>query len=60
MKVRELYNILFTEYPGHLGFAPAVVTLALCIMVCGAVVYGGITIGKAAFAHTPTVETGHS
>ena len=60
MKVRQLYDILFTEYPGSLGFAPAVLTLALCIIVCGAIVYGGIELGRSAFAHTPAVETGHS
>jgi hypothetical protein len=60
MKVRELYNILFTEHPGHVGFAPAVVTLAICLAVCGAVVYGGVTLGKSILATAPTVETGHS
>jgi hypothetical protein len=60
MRVRELYNILFTEYPGHLGFAPAVLTLALGLAVAGAVVYGGVMVGKGALAHTPAVETGHS
>jgi hypothetical protein len=60
MKVKALYDMLFTEYSGHLGFAPAVVTIALGLVVGGAVVYGGITLGKAAFAHTPAVETGHS
>ena len=60
MKVKELYNILFTEYPGHLGFAPAVATIAICLTVCAALAYGGFTLGKAAIAATPTVETDHS
>lgn len=60
MKVRELYDILFTEYDGSLGFAPAVMTIAVCLIVCASVIYGGIVLGQAAFAHTPTVETGHS
>lgn len=60
MKARALYDILFTEYSGHLGFAPAVVTIFLGLAVCLGVVYGGITLGKAAFAHAPAVESGHS
>ena len=60
MKVKELYNILFTEYPGHLGFGPAVMTIAICLALCGAVLYGGVTLGKAAIAHTPAAESGHS
>ena len=59
MRVKELYRILFTEYPGHIGFAPAVVTLALCLAVAGGVVYGGVVLGKA-LAHTHAAETGHS
>lgn len=57
--MKNLYSILFTEYPGHLGFAPAVVTLALAVVVCGALIYGGVTAGKAMFTHAP-VETSHS
>jgi hypothetical protein len=60
MKVRELYNILFTEYPGHLGFAPAVITIAIGLAVCGSLAYGGFTLGKAVIAGAPAVETGHS
>ena len=60
MRVKELYNALFTEYDGHLGFAPAVVTLAVAVAVAATVLYGGILLGKAALAHAPAVETGHS
>jgi hypothetical protein len=60
MTVKQLYNILFTEYGGHLGFGPAIVTIAVCLAVCGTVLYGGVMLGKAVFAHTPAVETGHS
>jgi hypothetical protein len=60
MKVKELYSRLFTEYPGHVGFAPAIVTIAVGLAVCATVAYGGFTLGKAAIAGTPTVETGHS
>jgi hypothetical protein len=59
MTLKNLYNILFTEYP-KIGFSPAIVTMA-CLVAFGAmVVYGGVTLGKAYFAHTPAVETGHS
>lgn len=60
MKVREIFNTLFTEYPGHLGFAPAVLTLVVCVAMFATVVYGAATLGKAIIADTPTVETGHS
>lgn len=60
MKLRQLYDILFTEYSGSLGFAPAVITMAVCVALGASVVYGGVLLGKAAFAHAPTVETGHS
>ena len=59
MRARELYDKLFTEYPGHVGFAPAVVTLALCLAVSATVVYGAVTLGKAVFfADTPAAVTG--
>jgi hypothetical protein len=61
VRVKDLYSILFTEYPGHLGFGPAVITLAVTIAVCATVLYGGVTLGKAIFfAHGPAAETGHS
>ena len=60
MKARELYNILFTEYDGPVGFAPAVVTLAVVVALGASVLYGGVMLGKAALAHGPAVETGHS
>lgn len=62
MKMKALYDTLFTEYDGHVGFAPAVMTIFLGLVLCGALVYGGIVLGEAAFAHgpTPAAETGHS
>ena len=57
MKVRELYTILFTEHPGHLGFGPAVITLAVCAAVAASLVYGGVKLGKAVLANAPTVQT---
>jgi hypothetical protein len=60
MKLKELYGILFTEYPGHLGFAPAVLAIAIGVGVCATVLYGGVILGKAAIAHTPATESSHS
>lgn len=60
MRVKELYNVLFTEYPGHVGFAPAVLTMFVCIAVIGSLAYGGFMLGKGVLAHTPATETGHS
>ncbi len=60
MRAREVYDVFFTENRGHIGFAPAVITLAIGVAVCASLLYGGVTLGKAAFAHAPTVETGRS
>jgi hypothetical protein len=57
MTARELYDILFTEYAGPVGYAPAIATLVVCAAVAASVVYGGVMLGKAAFAHTPVIET---
>lgn len=48
--MKELYDKAFTDYGGQIGFAPAIVTIAVAAMLCGALVYGGINVGKAAFA----------
>lgn len=60
MKARALYNILFTEYDGPVGFAPAVATLAVVVALVAGVLYGGVLLGKAALAHGPAVESSHS
>lgn len=60
MTLKELQSILFKEYDGHVGFAPAAVTLAVCLALGAGVVYGGVMLGKAALAHSHTTETGHS
>ena len=60
MRLRELYTIVFTEYPGHLGFGPAVIACAIIVALGASIAYGGITLGKSVFAHTPTEEGGHS
>jgi hypothetical protein len=59
MKARELYEIVFTEYP-TIGFSPAIVAMAIVFALGAAIVYGGITLSKAYFAQTSVVETGRS
>ena len=58
--MRQLYSLLFTEYPGPVGFGPAVITLAIGVALCGALVYGGVIVGKAVIADAPVVQSGHS
>ena len=48
--MRALYNKLFTDYGGQIGYAPAVATIAAGLIVCGALVYGSFQIGKAVYA----------
>ena len=48
--MKALYEKLFTDYGGQIGYAPAVATIAVGLMLCGALIYGGINIGKSAFA----------
>ena len=48
--MKSLYDKLFTDYGGQIGYAPAVATIAVGLMLCGALVYGGINIGKSALA----------
>jgi hypothetical protein len=48
--MRSLYDKLFTDYGGQIGYAPAVATIAIGLMLCGALIYGGINIGKAVYA----------
>jgi hypothetical protein len=48
--MKSLYDTLFTEYPGHLGYAPAVATITVVVAVCCGIIYGGVHIGMAAFA----------
>ena len=48
--MRALYDKLFTDYGGQIGYAPAVATIAIGLMLCGALIYGGINIGKAVYA----------
>ena len=51
--VKQLYDILFTVDGGQLGFGPAIASIAVCLAVCGTVVYGGVMLGKAVFALHP-------
>jgi hypothetical protein len=48
--IMKIYNMLFTDYGGQIGYAPAVATIAVCGALCAAIVYGGVAIGKAALA----------
>jgi hypothetical protein len=48
--MKSLYNKLFTDYGGQIGYAPAVATIAVGLALCGALIYGGINVGKAAWA----------
>jgi hypothetical protein len=48
--MKALYDKAFTDYGGQIGYAPAVATIAVGLMLCGALIYGGINIGKSAFA----------
>jgi ABC-type sugar transport system permease subunit len=48
--MKELYDKAFTDYGGQIGYAPAIATIAVGLILCGALIYGGINVGKAAFA----------
>ena len=60
MNRKELFEKLFTEYPGHVGYAPAAVTLAICAAVCATLAIGGYTIGKEVLATTFGIESSSS
>jgi hypothetical protein len=55
----KVYDMLFTDYGGHIGYAPAVATIAVCCALCGAVVYGGVVVAKAAFAKQTSISFVH-
>lgn len=55
-----LYDKLFTDYGGQIGYAPAVATITVCLALCGAVIYGGVMIGKAAMAKQASFAVSHS
>ena len=48
--MKALYDKAFTEYEGHVGYAPAIVTITVVCALCSALAYGGFVAGKAAFA----------
>lgn len=52
MTSKELYDKVFTEYPGSLGYGPAVIALAICLAIAATVGIGGYTIGKEVLANT--------
>ena len=55
----KVYDILFTDYGGQIGYAPAIVTIAVCCALCCAVVYGGVVIAKAALAQQTSIAFVH-
>jgi hypothetical protein len=48
--MKTLYDRLFTDYGGQIGYAPAVATIAVGLVLCCGLIYGSFQIGKAAFA----------
>ena len=46
-KLQKLYDAAFTDYGGQIGYAPAVATIAISSPLCGALIYGAVTVGKA-------------
>ena len=60
MTAKTLYKTLFTEYPDPVGYAPAIITLAICVAMCASLAYGTYTVGKPIFVHTFGIETTHS
>jgi hypothetical protein len=55
----KVYDMLFTDYGGQIGYAPAVATIAVCGALCAAVVYGGVAVGKAALAKQTSIVFVH-
>jgi len=56
MTSKELYDKIFTEYPGSLGYGPAVIALAICVAIVATLGIGGYTLGKEVLAKTFGVE----
>jgi ABC-type sugar transport system permease subunit len=48
--MKALYDTLFTDYGGQIGYAPAVATIAVGLIVCCGLIYGSFQVGKAALA----------
>ena len=56
MTSKDLYYKVFTEYPGSLGYGPAVIALAIGLAIAATVGIGGYTIGKQVLANTFGIE----
>jgi hypothetical protein len=56
MTSKELYDKIFTEYPGSLGYGPAAVALAISLAIAVTVGIGGYTLGKQVLGNTFGVE----
>ena len=57
MNRKELYDRVFTEYPGSVGYGPAVIALAVAVAVIAALGLGTYTVGKSVIANTFGIET---
>ena len=60
MTSRELFDKLFTEYPGSLGYGPAVITLAICLAIVATLGIGGYIVGKEVLALAFGIEFSES
>ena len=59
MKIKQLFDKVFTEHPGHVGYAPAAIVLAICVALFATLAIGGYHVGKEAMA-TFGVQVGRS
>ncbi len=59
MTIKQIYDKVFTEYPGHVGYAPAAVAIAVCVAIAATLAIGGYHVGREAIA-TLGVEAGNS
>jgi hypothetical protein len=56
MTSKELFDKIFTEYPGSLGYGPAAIALAVSLAIAATVGIGGYKLGKEVLARTFGVE----
>jgi len=57
--MKGLYDKLFTDYGGQIGYAPAVATIAIGLTLCCGLIYGGFSLGKAAWHKTEAISLIH-
>jgi hypothetical protein len=56
MTSKEIFDKVFTEYPGSLGYGPAAIALAICGAIAATVGIGGYKLGKQILATTFGVD----